>query len=308
MANEKLFNSRAANYQEGRPGYAKAATDMIVSELLKKDDKIADIGSGTGIFSKEFITRGFDVYCVEPNDEMRRQAEEFFGDNPHFISVAATAEHTTLPDKSINAVTAASAFHWFDTEGFRRECERILTPEGYVILIINARSYNDEFTVRQHEICAETCNGFHSLRHGLERMLPKVEGFFRREMHSREFDFPLEYTKDKFIKRSLSSSYAPAPDDPRYRLYADKLRELMEEFAPGSDKITEHNTTVMYWGKKKKKNSRRKTKNASSQRFYAVRARFLFKFSFSRSRNLFLALADRGACTASGRRAHSARF
>ena len=65
----------------------------------------------------------------------------------------------------------------------------------------------------------------------------------------REFDFPLDYEKETFVKRSLSSSYAPTPDDPRYEQYADRLRELMDEFAPDSDKITVANSTVMYWGR-----------------------------------------------------------
>ena len=249
MANESLFNSRASNYQQGRPGYAQAAVDMIVNELVKEGDKIADVGSGTGIFSKEFITRGFEVYCVEPNADMRAQAEGLFKDDPHFISVPAPAENTTLPDNSINLVTAASAFHWFDTEAFRKECERILKPDGNVVLIINARSYDDEFTVRQHEICLETCPTFSSLRHGLEEAIPKVKDFFRGGMEMREFDFPLDYEKETFVKRSLSSSYAPTPDDPRYEQYADRLRELMDEFAPDSDKITVANSTVMYWGR-----------------------------------------------------------
>lgn len=249
MANENMFNQRASNYQQGRPGYARGSVDMIVNELLKKGDKIADVGSGTGIFSKELIMRGFDVYCVEPNEEMRSQAEALFGDDPHFTSIAAPAEYTTLPDHSVNAVTAASSFHWFDAEAFRKECVRILVPGGYVIAIINARSYDDPFTVRQHEICLETCVGFTSLRHGIEESIPKFKDFFGDEMHCREFDFPLEYTKEKFIQRSLSSSYAPNPDDPRYRQYADKLRELMDEFSPDSDKIIVPNASVMYWGK-----------------------------------------------------------
>ena len=36
-------------------------------------------------------------------------------------------EHmATMPDHSIDIVTAAQAFHWFDIEKFREECRRIL--------------------------------------------------------------------------------------------------------------------------------------------------------------------------------------
>lgn len=249
MANEKLFNQRANNYQQGRPGYAPASIEMILKDILKPGDKIADMGSGTGIFSKEFIMRGFDVYCVEPNEEMRLQAEKLFERDSHFISVAASAENTGLPAGSVNLITAASAFHWFDMEAFYKECVRILIPDGQVCILSNGRSYKDPFTLRQHDICMKYCPGFTSLRHGLDASIPKFERFFKKEIHSFEFDFPLEYTKEKFVQRSLSSSYAPSPDDKRYEIYAGKLRKLMDEFAPDTDKIVVPNATVMYWGR-----------------------------------------------------------
>lgn len=71
MANEQVFSNRAENYVKGRHGYADGVLELLFHEMLKPNDKIADVGSGTGIFAKEFIERGFDVFCVEPNAEMR---------------------------------------------------------------------------------------------------------------------------------------------------------------------------------------------------------------------------------------------
>lgn len=249
MANEKIFSNKAESYSEGRPGYAQGVMELICNDILKPGDKIADVGSGTGIFAKEFMERGFDVYCVEPNENMRKQAEIQFVGNPHFISVAAPAEATTLPPQSVSLVTAASAFHWFDAEKFHEECLRILKPGGIFLAVVNARDYNDPFTLRQHEICERLCVNFSSLRHGLDKSLPKLEQFFGKGLHHAEFDFPLEYTKEKFVQRSLSSSYAPEPGTDAYQEYIRELWALLDEFEPDSDRIIVPNVSVAYWGK-----------------------------------------------------------
>ena len=249
MANEQLFTNRAENYAKGRFGYAAEVVELVYNELLKPNDKIADIGSGTGIFAREFIEGGFDVYCVEPNEEMRLQAEKLFGGNPHFISVAASAEDTALPENSIDVITVASAFHWFDAEKFYLECKRILKPDGILFTVANGRKYNDPFTVEQHRICEKYCKGFTSLRHGLDESVPKYEKIFGSRINHAEFDYPMEYTKERFVQRSLSSSYAPEPDTAEYRGYVNALWELMDRYAPTGNTISVPNVTVAYWGK-----------------------------------------------------------
>ena len=248
IANEQVFNNRTENYGKSRPGYAEDVIELLFRDIVKSDDKIADIGSGTGIFAKAFIERGFDVFCVEPNAEMQSQAVKIFGGNPHFVPISASAEATTLPDHSVDLVTAASAFHWFDAEKFRVECKRILKPNGIFFAVANSRDYNDPFTLRQHEICEKFCKNFTSLRHGLDKSIPKYEAFFGTAMKHAEFDYPLEYTKEKFIQRSLSSSYAPEPDTENYQKYVEELWVLMNEFAPTVEKITVPNVSIAYWG------------------------------------------------------------
>lgn len=249
MNNQHIFDKRADNYAKARPGYAQGVIDLVCSELLHPGDQIADVGAGTGIFAKEFMERGFDVFCVEPNEEMLQQAIRLHAANPHFTAVAAPAEATTLPDHSVNLITAASAFHWFDTEKFRIECLRILKENGTLFTVINVRDYEDPLTYRQHEICEKLCPGFSSLQHGLRKSVPKFESLFGSTLQHAEFDFPLEYTKEKFIQRSLSSSYAPAPDSETYQEYIEALRTLLDELAPGTDRITVRNKSVAYWGR-----------------------------------------------------------
>jgi ubiquinone/menaquinone biosynthesis C-methylase UbiE len=45
---------------------------------------------------------------------MREVAEKKLGNELGFISINGTAENTTLENESIDYITAAQSFHWFD--------------------------------------------------------------------------------------------------------------------------------------------------------------------------------------------------
>lgn len=77
--------------------------------------------------------------------------------------VNATAEDTTLPPNSVDAITVASAFHWFNVDDFLRECNRILKPNVYVFIIYNVRKSENKLSKEQEKICSRYCSTFVSL-------------------------------------------------------------------------------------------------------------------------------------------------
>ena len=242
MANENVFNNKAAAYVSARPSYAPEAIDQIIKPMLSYDRFAADVGSGTGIFSSELLQRGFEVYAVEPNADMRQKAEQKFCAEPRFHSIVGTAEATTLPDGCVSLVTAASAFHWFDPVAFRKECRRILKPNGSVCIFHHSRVY-DAFTQAQHELFLRFCPEYSSLTHGVDKSLSRSEGFFESYQVAR-FAFPLHYTKEQFLQRAVSSSYVPNDCED----LLNELRLLMDKFYEG-DRIEVANDTVVIWGR-----------------------------------------------------------
>src|SRR5436190_381607 len=120
MANEptdprKRFSSRVEAYAKYRPGYPAGVIELFQRECgLKPGASVADIGSGTGIFSELLLKTGVTVYGVEPNADMRAAAEKSLATYPGFHSVDGSGEQTGLPDASIDLVTCAQAFHWLD--------------------------------------------------------------------------------------------------------------------------------------------------------------------------------------------------
>lgn len=142
------FSGRAEAYARYRPDYPDAAIDHIVAHCgLNAWSLIVDVGCGTGISSRIFAQRRLQVMGIEPNRDMRRQAEaEPFDGSPLPVYRRGQAEATGVPDASVELVLAAQAFHWFRADEALREFHRILKPGGWVALMWNERDESDPFT------------------------------------------------------------------------------------------------------------------------------------------------------------------
>ena len=117
---------------------------MLAHECgLTSASRIADIGCGTGLLTRLFSEAEYSVTGVEPNAAMRAAAEASLSEFPKYVSIDACAEDTRLPDSSVDLITAAQAFHWFNPELARREFQRILRQPRWVALIWNERKTDE---------------------------------------------------------------------------------------------------------------------------------------------------------------------
>ena len=134
-------------YERGRPDYPPAAVERIVERLdLRPGRTVLDLAAGTGKLTRLLLPSGANVIAVEPLPEMRAELERRV---PGVLALAGTAERIPLAEASVDAVTVASAFHWFDADAALREIRRVLVPRGGLALIWNAR---DERNSLQREL------------------------------------------------------------------------------------------------------------------------------------------------------------
>ena len=249
--NEEKFTGRAEAYAKFRPGYPYSLLDCLYTELgFSKDSVVADIGAGTGIFTEYLLRRGSAVYGVEPNADMRRTAEERLAGYEKYRSVGASAEHTGLEEASVDHVSAAQSFHWFDRDQFRTECRKILKPGGNVVLIWNSRDAQSPLVRENDTLNRKYCTRYKGFSGGVRTEdTDQFTDFFRDGVYrSLVFRYDLPFDKESFIGRNLSGSYAPMPEEEAYVPYVLELERLFEKYETGG-RICMPNVTRCYAGK-----------------------------------------------------------
>ena len=234
MDNTTRFTGIAAQYAKYRPSYGGALIDYLYGEVgFRRESVIADIGAGTGIFSKLLLERGSKVFCVEPNNDMLGAAKEFLSGYPAVQFIHAPAEEIPLPDKSVDFITTAQAFHWFDEERFKKECQRLLKTGGKAALIWNCEVFGWEAVDEGDEINRRYCPDYdRALPRSRRGLYPDHSNFFKNGVV--EFKtFPNDYVMDEgnFIGRNLSSSYAPKENDANYAGYVAEFRKLFAKYS-----------------------------------------------------------------------------
>jgi SAM-dependent methyltransferase len=131
------FSAGADAYARGRPSYPAAAVDHIVAQLeLGPGRRVLDLGAGTGILTALLLPTGADVVAVEPVAEMRTKLRAAL---PDVTALEGTSEALPLGDASVDAVTCAQSFHWFDPGRAVPEIIRVLRRRGGLALMWNQR-------------------------------------------------------------------------------------------------------------------------------------------------------------------------
>jgi SAM-dependent methyltransferase len=243
------FSSRVENYVRYRPGYPPGVLELLRRECgLTPGSIVADVASGTGNLTRIFLENGNRVFGVEPNDDMRKAGEQILADYQRFTSVAGTAEATTLPDRSVDIITAAQAAHWFDREKARREFVRILRPGGWTVLVWNERRTDSSAFLRAYEaMLLAHGTDYQEVRH--ERTTAEISGFFAPSPYQEQvFELVQEFDYPALEGRLLSSSYTPQPGHPNYEPMLKELRRVFDQHEVNGHVCFEYDTRV-YYGK-----------------------------------------------------------
>jgi SAM-dependent methyltransferase len=250
----KRFSSRVSYYVRARPGYPPGLIDLLARQVgLKPTDRIADVGSGTGLLARVFLDHGNVVFGVEPNAEMRAAGEQQLAGYERFKSVDGTAEATTLPDASVNAVVAGTAFHWFDPARARDEFRRILVPGGWAALAWNERKREgDGFDGAYHEFVRKySANARASELYSASAKVKGAAGLFYggSDSEGRFTEASLENSQeldlDGTIARVLSSSNMPL-SGPGFDEMLGDLHRLFQRFQKNGKIRIEYSTRVYY--------------------------------------------------------------
>ena len=241
------FSDRVENYVRYRPGYPPEILDLLRTRCgLIPQAHIVDIGFGTGLFTRLLLENGNPVTGIEPNEEMRRAGEKFLAKFPRFRAVQGTAEASMLGDHTADLVTAAQAAHWFDREKARREFQRILKPDGWMVLLWNERMTDSTpFLAAYEHLLLRYGTDYAEVRH--ERTTEIIGEFFAPSSYELE-SFPMRQTFDlaSLEGRVFSSSYTPRPGEPNYKPLKGELGKLFRHCQSDGRVAFEYRTLVFF--------------------------------------------------------------
>lgn len=125
------FQHTGDDYDRYRPGFPIEAAEAIVPVPVRT---ALDLGAGTGKFTEWLVARADRVIAVDPSERMLAVLRAKL---PAVTVRRGTAERIPVPDGSVDVVTVAQAFHWFDRDPACAEIRRVLVTGGILGLLWN---------------------------------------------------------------------------------------------------------------------------------------------------------------------------
>jgi SAM-dependent methyltransferase len=208
---------------------------------------VADVGAGTGIFTASLLATGARVSAVEPNAPMRQALVASLGEHARLTVHAGSAEATGLPAGSVDLVTAAQAFHWFDAAAARRECARILRPGGRVALVWNNRVDDTTPFLRAYEDLLRRRGTDYAEVDHRRGQAERLAAFFGpgAAVEHHLFDNHQVLDAAGLRARLLSSSYAPMPGHPDHEPMLAELDAIVAAHGRDGRVVLEYRTELV---------------------------------------------------------------
>ena len=250
MKATERFSDRVDDYVRYRPGYPPEALEPLRRECgLGDEATVADVGAGTGIWTERLLDSGCRVLALEPNREMREAGRRRLGKEAGVTWLDGTAEETGLPDGSVDLVTAAQAFHWFDRPRARAELARVLGSGGWMAVIWNERhKATTPFLAAYEELLLRWAIDYERIDHSQIGRRDLDPFFAPGELLEFRCDNQQVLDLDGLEGRLRSCSYAPPAGHPDH---APMMAELRRAFAEHEDRgqVTIDYDCQIYYGR-----------------------------------------------------------
>jgi ubiquinone/menaquinone biosynthesis C-methylase UbiE len=225
------FSGRVEHYVQYRPDYPRSLIDALIQSCrLDARSVVADIGSGTGIFTRQLLEQQLRVIAIEPNQEMRLAAENILSGYARFSSLSGRAECTGLDDRVVDLITSAQAFHWFEAAATHVEFSRILKASGWLALIWNRRKLQDPLQRDYDALLSEFAPEYDRVNH-MNIEDSAIQAFFSLNSYRTSvFANPQILDRERFLGRLKSASYLPAAETSGWKKILRSANALFSKY------------------------------------------------------------------------------
>lgn len=242
------FDKASDAYERGRPDYPQEAIDFLIRTLkIQSSSTVLDLGAGTGKFTRLLKSSEARIIAIEPVDGMRTKFESIL---PDIEIHKGTAESIPVKDASIDVVTSAQAFHWFDGPTTLKEIHRILVSGGKLALIWNVRDESVEWMAGISKIM-EPYEGKTPRYKSMNWKKTFDETKYFTKLQLQQFPYVQVGTADTVVDRFGSVSFIAAlPETERHQVL-QQMRDLLRKHPQTqSPKIPMPYITNVYWCEK----------------------------------------------------------
>jgi SAM-dependent methyltransferase len=244
---QRGFDAGADAYERARPSYPPEAVAWLVENLRIGDgSRVCDLAAGTGKLTRLLAPSGAQLVAIEPVEGMSRHLRSAQPDVP---VAAGTAEALPLRAASLDAVTVAQAFHWFDADRAFGELGRVLRPGGRVGLIWNMRDRTTDWVDALWSIMdrVEKKAPWRDHENWQTSALGERPGF--GEIHAAEFRHEQQLTIDDVVARFESVSHVAVLSDDERELVLDEVRDVLRTHpaTAGKDTVAIPYRVDAYW-------------------------------------------------------------
>src|SRR5260370_1842636 len=130
------FDGVADSYGSCRQAPPGEVVDAVVALAeLHNGSRILEIGCGTGQLSVPLAEHGVDLVAVELGRHLAALARRNLDRFPNARVDVAALEDWLLPTQKLDAVLAASAFHWLDPNVRLSKAAEALHPGGFLTIL-----------------------------------------------------------------------------------------------------------------------------------------------------------------------------
>jgi SAM-dependent methyltransferase len=235
------FDRGAGSYERGRPSYPQEAISRIVEYLaIGGDTTLVDLAAGTGKFTRLLVPTGARIIAVEPVAAMRA---ELAAQLPAVETLDGTAEAIPMADASVDVLTVAQAFHWFDLDRALAEIARVLRPGGGMAMLWNRRDESEPWVAAMSRII-----GWHDrpIAHYDSVDWPAVVAKSGSFTPLERFEVSYEHVIDRELlrERVYSISYIATMNEAERTRLGDEVVALAQGFP---DEFPLPYRTVVHW-------------------------------------------------------------
>jgi SAM-dependent methyltransferase len=239
--------SDPSDYEAARPSYPSEAVEWFVENLhIAPGRTVVDLAAGTGKLTRLLAPAGANLIAAEPVAGMRATFREIL---PTIPIVATTAEQLAFRDGSLDAVTIAQAFHWFDENRAVAALARAVRVGGRVGLVWNARDrsvpwVNEVWAIMDRVEKRAPWRDHENWRDSALREMP---GF--GPLHAAEFRHEQVVSPEEMVQRVASVSHVAVLPQAERESVLDEVRAVLrtDSRTRGLDELKVPYRVDCYW-------------------------------------------------------------